>query len=717
MNSAVFSPGRSFRTLRVCFSFLLVLGLFAYYSSGVAEAQPRLDRSFETQNYDPAIGPNQFITVESTSMPGNYNYGVALDYTFQYRPLSIFLVEDDDLQTENVVMDWQSTLFVHGFFGIETKGLFGNYLFKQLQFGLSLPVYIQSGELDVSDYPMPGSTPSEIRGFGLGDLRIHLKTSLWRFLNQKLRLAFSTTVTLPWVGDIPNYRAENNFAGEENVTIRPRLIAEFVHRDLRVAANVGFIARFEESEFFSTTVGQQFLYGAAGEYAFYEGTGKNGLKLAGLLEVNGRNGLSIDLDENPLELGAGIRMSFPWGLSFLAGGGAGLIKAVGSPVWRAFLRVQFAPGQGKDTDGDGVPDYQDKCPNKPGPTKYHGCPRELVDSDGDGIPDYKDKCPNGAEDMDGFQDEDGCPDPDNDGDGVCDPNDAIQNNLAKFKGVCTGKDNCPMDKGPAKHSGCPKEMLDSDGDGVPDYKDKCPEDPEDIDGFEDKDGCPDPDNDGDGICDPNEVIQRNLDKYKNICKGKDKCPKDPEDKDGYRDEDGCPDPDNDGDGICDDNAVIQKNVDKFSHVCTGKDKCSDKPGTIDGVDDLSGCPTKGKPDVKVTKDKLILRRNIQFKRTSDKMVEPSETILNQIALHLRWKLDTFKNLVIVGFVEPKMRESKAKEVSQAWADAVKAYLVKKGIPADKIIARGLGGARPIYEGRSRTKHRRINRRVEFFLVK
>jgi hypothetical protein len=64
---------------------------------------------------------------------------------------------------------------------------------------------------------------------------------------------------------------------------------------------------------------------------------------------------------------------------------------------------------------------------------------------------------------------------------------------------------------------------DGDGDGRGDADDLCPSDPEDLDGFEDEDGCPDPDNDRDGI--------RDLD---------DKCPNEPESFDGQTDDDGCP---------------------------------------------------------------------------------------------------------------------------------------------------------------------------------
>jgi outer membrane protein OmpA-like peptidoglycan-associated protein len=131
------------------------------------------------------------------------------------------------------------------------------------------------------------------------------------------------------------------------------------------------------------------------------------------------------------------------------------------------------------------------------------------DRDGDGIPDSFDVCPDEAEDKDGFQDEDGCPDPDNDADGIPD-----------------AKDRCPNDPedkdGFQDEDGCPE--ADNDHDGIPDGFDKCPNEPEDRDGFQDEDGCPDPDNDHDGFLD-----------------AVDKCPNDPETVNGFEDEDGCPD--------------------------------------------------------------------------------------------------------------------------------------------------------------------------------
>ena len=96
------------------------------------------------------------------------------------------------------------------------------------------------------------------------------------------------------------------------------------------------------------------------------------------------------------------------------------------------------------------------------------------------------------------------------------------------------------------------EDNDRDDDGIDDDNDTCPDDPEDKDGHDDSDGCPDPDNDGDGVPDAS-----------------DKCVDDPEDQDGFRDDDGCPDPDNDGDGV--------KDVD---------DECRDAPGPPR----FKGCP-------------------------------------------------------------------------------------------------------------------------------
>jgi hypothetical protein len=130
----------------------------------------------------------------------------------------------------------------------------------------------------------------------------------------------------------------------------------------------------------------------------------------------------------------------------------------------------------RDSDGDGVPNEIDACPDTPKGVKVdsRGCP---LDSDGDGIPDYLDKCPDTPKGVE--VDCDGCP-LDSDGDGVPDY-----------------LDECPgTPRGVAVDGrGCP---LDSDGDGVPDYRDKCPGTPKGV--KVDSAGCP-LDSDGDGVPD------------------------------------------------------------------------------------------------------------------------------------------------------------------------------------------------------------------------
>ncbi|MBI3179162.1 MAG: OmpA family protein, partial [Deltaproteobacteria bacterium] len=111
-----------------------------------------------------------------------------------------------------------------------------------------------------------------------------------------------------------------------------------------------------------------------------------------------------------------------------------------------------------DNDADTVLDVNDKCPMEPGDPANQGCPVIDKDTDGDGLMDSVDQCPNDPEDKDGFQDEDGCPDPDNDQDTVLDVVDA-----------------CPLEPGSPMNNGCP--VKDRDGDGITDDVDQCPDVP------------------------------------------------------------------------------------------------------------------------------------------------------------------------------------------------------------------------------------------------
>jgi outer membrane protein OmpA-like peptidoglycan-associated protein len=258
------------------------------------------------------------------------------------------------------------------------------------------------------------------------------------------------------------------------------------------------------------------------------------------------------------------------------------------------------------------------------------------DRDGDGIPDSVDACPDDPEDKDGFQDEDGCPDPDN------------------------------------------------DGDGIPDSRDKCPDQPEDKDGFQDEDGCPDPDNDGDGIPD-----------------AQDKCPDQPEDKDGFEDDDGCPDLDNDGDGFPD--AV---------------DKCPNDPETVNGFEDEDGCP-----DVRATTgpeeraDRIDLKGQPVTFGKDGKLTPQARALLTQVATIIKAKKLTIRVEVHLplgtkdkGAAAITAQKKKDKAAAQKRAAAIQEFLVGQGVAQTQVQAVGIGSDRPL-DGANATDA--INDRVDF----
>ena len=201
---------------------------------------------------------------------------------------------------------------------------------------------------------------------------------------------------------------------------------------MRTAANLGLLVR-ETSSSFATQLGPQLLhYGAAAAYGVDKKTDV-------ILELSGRSGLnqfaSFYNDVNPFEVDLAGRRAVTGIWLVTAGVGRGLGNGVGAPDLRLFAGVGFNPDY-RDRDRNDISDILDECPDQPedrdGFEDDDGCPDP--DNDRDGIPDAKDKCPNDPEDIDGFQDEDGCPDPDNDKDGIPDLNDACPNAPEDGKG-------------------------------------------------------------------------------------------------------------------------------------------------------------------------------------------------------------------------------------------------------------------------------------------
>lgn len=365
---------------------------------------------------------------------------------------------------------------------------------------------------------------------------------------------------------------------------------------------------------------------------------------------------------SPMEIDGGLQYIRDDSWVFQLGGGAGLNEDVGAPRFRAFLSAAYTPTTA-DRDRDGVMDVDDLCTSAPedidGFEDLDGCPDE--DNDLDGIGDDRDICADEPEDFDGFQDDDGCPEIDNDGDAILDPVDA-----------------CPLEAGVEDKQGCP--IYDKDSDGIFDDVDQCPEAAEDVDRFEDTDGCPDLDNDADTITDT-----------------QDKCPDVAEDLDGFDDADGCLDPDNDRDGVLD-----------------ADDKCPNEAEVINGVDDTDGCPDKGKSKVRITTTKIEILDKVFFDTGKATIKDRSFNLLSQVGQILKANPQITK-LQIEGHTDDRGDDALNQKLSQDRAEAVKTYLEAQGLAPERLIAVGFGETKPVVDNKT-AAGRDQNRRVEFTII-
>ena len=269
-----------------------------------------------------------------------------------------------------------------------------------------------------------------------------------------------------------------------------------------------------------------------------------------------------------------------------------------------FAGLTFKFG-GKDTDGDGIYDKDDACPEVAGLPEFKGCP----DTDKDGIQDSADACPEVA----GLAEFNGCPD--TDGDGIADKDDA-----------------CPEVAGLKTLGGCP----DADGDGIADKSDECPT----VKGAKENKGCPWPDTDGDGVADKD-----------------DKCP------------------------------------------------------TVKGTVANNGCPEVSDEAMKKLND---YGKTILFNSGKSSFQKQTYPVLQAMSAILK-EYPTAK-FSLEGHTDSDGKDAMNQKLSEDRAAAVKNYLIEQGIEASRLSSKGFGESMPVDSNKT-AKGKANNRRVEVKLVK
>ncbi len=341
-----------------------------------------------------------------------------------------------------------------------------------------------------------------------------------------------------------------------------------------------------------------------------------GAEVTSLITLTG----GVAWNKNPVEGHVYTGWRHDSGFSMDLGMGTGIIAGVGAPDYRVALGLSYRfIGTGLDKDRDGIVDGDDRCPLEPedldGFQDEDGCPD--TDNDADGIVDVDDGCPNDPEDRDGFQDKDGCPDHDNDKDDIPD-----------------NADDCPNDPGEAAFNGCPN----ADGDALADKDDLCPDEPGPI-GAQ---GCPD--RDGDLVPD-----------------FRDECPDDPMDAEA--------DPRR-----------------------------------------SNGCPS----NIVLTTEAIKILDRVYFEYNKATIKKVSYEILDGVA---KVVLDNPDILLVEvgGHTDNVASDDFNLDLSQKRAEAVRDYLIGRGVDPERLVAKGYGETAPIDTNKT-TKGRANNRRVEFQML-
>ena len=491
-------------------------------------------------HFEAAAGPHNYVVTNHPAVLPHLVPSAWLILSYAHDPL---VYRDKDGKELQKIVEHQANAELAAALG----------LFDRFEIGIVAPALWVNG---------PGFDNQGLNEFTTGDLRVNAKALLTPW-NDGVVASLRVQSDL-----IPIAQLNQNagaIAGEKIPNVTPALSVGFNSTHFRLGADVGFLLR-APTAIDELQVGSAFTWGGGAEITILPQTLLIAADVAGKWSPQF---LGSSQNEVPMEANVALKW-FTGPILMMLGTGTGLVADYGAPDYRVFAAIGFYQ-RDDDRDDDGIKDPDDDCPDVP-------------------------------EDKDGFEDEDGCPDPDNDGDGI----------------------------------------LDKD--------DQCIMDPEDIDRWQDSDGCPEDDNDGDGIED-----------------AVDECPNDPEVKNGFEDEDGCPDE-------------------------AGKKKL-----------------------VVVKREKIEINDKIFFAFDSDRILPKSYDLLDQIAAVINEHTE-IPAIFIEGHTDSDGADDYNRELSDRRAKSVRQYLIDLGrVAADRLDAKGFGESNPIASNATE-EGKAENRRVEFRIV-
>lgn len=613
------------------------------------------DGGMDLHLFRPAVDTRGHITVNGTDVlpHKSYSFGLVLDAGFGILPYRGFVTE------AAATINRQSRIVRQAFTGNFQANV---GLLDRLAIGIQIPVtFFRGSAVQVPTTPggcddpatgcfyNVGNVPDGLSFQGFGDLRLHIKARLYTMSNQKVGIGTVLRMQFPTSDD-------SKFAGEPGVGLWPTVVFDFrPHKRVFLSLEGGY--RYNSGK------GATFVYNGRSEPAVPT-VALNAQPVAG-------EGTTFQYDDL-ITFGLGASFRIAPKLDFVTEFyGTQIAQAIGTNGTTSMEALGGLKVFVQDHSylmiaaGAGIPKVGFQAADIRGTLGFVFEP-SVGDRDGDGIRDDVDGCPDDPEDKDGFEDEDGCPDPDNDQDGIPDLEDACPDIPEDFDGE-DDEDGCPEGR-----------RGDRDGDGIMDDIDACPDVPEDFDGFQDDDGCPENDNDKDGIPDKQDL-----------------CPNDREDKDGFEDKDGCPDLDNDGDRIVDTD-----------------DACPNDPETYNGYEDQDGCPDRGKVIVEDTQ--IVILDKIYFATDSAEILPRSFPIIEAVAATLIGN-PQITLIEIQGHADERGGDGYNIRLTKARAASVEEAMVTRGVAPERVRSAGYGERCPVDPGHGPEAWDK-NRRVEFKII-